>query len=176
VTTVIPDLEVWGVYDRGVPNSERIALKANSHVPLSDFALSLGIAGKNNSLVPAPDHFLWLGRTVMDVGWVIVYTGKGDPIVTTEEHTKEPMQVLYWGKDDVVFTSPAVKVALLRVSQVGMDAGDKNIAEYLARKKKPDANDLLLKWLSENPPAKLSDAQQLLSLLGQNIPDSEDKS
>ena len=137
MTAPRPALELFGIYDRGVPNKERIALKVNALVNTADYAVILGVAGANGTIIPARDQFLWLGRTVVDVGWVFVFTGPGDPMVTTESNTKEPMHAIYWGKPNVMFTIPEARAALVRLGPIQVWSGDQTIEQYRARKNVP---------------------------------------
>ena len=138
-----PDLELFGIYDRGIPNKERIALKVNARVNTGDYALILGVAGANGTILPARDQFLWLGRTIVDIGWVFVFTGPGDPVVTTEVNTKEPMHAIYWGKPNVMFTIPEARAALVRLGPIQVWTRDQTIDEYRARKIPPREPSLL---------------------------------
>lgn len=106
-----PNLEIFGVYDRGVPNSERVVLRSNSHVDLSQFFIFLGVKVplRSDMVFPIPDEFLWLGRGIIDPNtWVFVYTGRGEPGITTEITTKEPVKSLYWNKNSVVLDNVEV--------------------------------------------------------------------
>lgn len=124
------ELELFGIYDRGVPNRERIVLRAHRPVDLSNYALLLGIRGKHGSIVPAPDQFQWLGATrVEGPAWVFVYTGPGQPTVTLETTTKEPAHSIYWNKPSVIFTDPQLIAALVYMSPVQIWAKDKTLAD-----------------------------------------------
>lgn len=112
-------LEMYGIYERGVPNAERIVLRAHQPVDLSRYGLILGLTGRDNSIVPARDNFLWLGNIALgSPGWVFVYTGTGTPGPSIEVHTKEPLQVLYWDKAFAVFTEPSFTAALIQFGEV----------------------------------------------------------
>lgn len=115
MSSVHPNIELFGVYDRGVPNEERIVLRVNAATSLKDYFLVLGYTdGKaGNSIWPANDNFLWLTDINMDVpSWVFVYTGKGKPGISIEKVTNQPLQTLYWNKENVVLDNPNINPAL----------------------------------------------------------------
>ena len=96
-------LEVFGVYDRGVPNRERIVLRANRPIELTRYALLLGVEGRDQSFIPLRDEFLWLGtQFIATPGWVFVYTGDGQGGVSQETFTKDPIYMLFWQKPSVI--------------------------------------------------------------------------
>ena len=99
-----PELEIFGVYDRGIPNKERIVLRANLDTNLSTYCLVLGFTGGNpNIIFPVSDHFLWLGNIIAaQNSWIFIFTGPGTPAVTQEINTKFPVQNIFWNKRNVV--------------------------------------------------------------------------
>lgn len=110
-----PDIEIFGTYDRGVANKERVVLRVTAPIRLSNYFLFLGYTNPSypNNVWPINDQFLWLNDTIMQVpGWIFVYTGKGAPSITQETITKQPAQSLYWNKDNVVLTDPNVTPTL----------------------------------------------------------------
>lgn len=105
MSSIYPNIEIFGVYDRGVPNQERIVLRVNSPTSLNNYFLFLGYSSNQNenTVWPYTDNFLWLTGVNMDVpGWIFVYTGKGTPSISSEKITKQPLQTLYWNKESVV--------------------------------------------------------------------------
>ncbi len=119
MTIELENLEIFGVYDRGVPNSERIVLRANGPVDLSWYCLLLGIAGAEESLIPIRDEFLWLGRRTMESpGWVFVFTGAGQEGISQEKFTKDPIHMVYWHKPNVILENKEIIPALIMISSV----------------------------------------------------------
>lgn len=115
MSSVHPNIEIFGVYDRGVPNEERIVLRVDGAVALSQYFLFLGYTdGQNGKIIwPYPDNFLWLTDINLNVpSWIFVYTGKGTPCISTERTTNQPLQTLYWNKDSVILDNPNVNPAL----------------------------------------------------------------
>lgn len=123
-------LELFGVYDRALPGKERIVLRVNEPVSLAPFALLIGWQTSEGGIVPLNDQFFWLGPRDINVpGWVFVYTGSGNEILSTETGTGEPLQALYWGKRSVVFTSPMVIPALIQIADVDIWRRDRGVGE-----------------------------------------------
>lgn len=152
-----PDLDIFGVYDRGVANKERIVLRVNRPVDLSQHFLFLGVRGPMNSEVvfPIPDQFIWLGNGILDApSWVFLYTGKGTPTVTRETNTNQPLQYLYWNKTQVALNHPDIIPVLIHSDQLLIGNKPNQSIEDLNKPKWPNTED----WA------------QLLSLIGQKSP------
>ena len=110
----ILELQIFGVYDRGVPNAERIVLRPLIALDLANYALTLGVRTPRGAW-PTTDHYFWLGSYLIEPpSWIFVYTGPGRPKVTHESQTKEPVHVMHWNKPEVVFQNPDVVPVLLR--------------------------------------------------------------
>lgn len=113
-----PQLEIFGVYDRGIPNAERIVLRANRAVDLTNYAVLLGF-DQNNSVFPFTDNFLWLGAKTLSVpSWVFIYTGQGKESVSQEIHTKDPVHALYWEKPTIILSNPQIVPVLVQLANV----------------------------------------------------------
>lgn len=119
------DLEMFGVYDKGVPNLERIVLRVNNTVDLTNYAMIVGFKGTDKSLYPAQDFFLWLGNTtVVGPAWVFIYTGTGKPTVTREKITGHPIHSIYWNRPNLIFSDPNVSPALVRLGETQIYSGE----------------------------------------------------
>ncbi|MDO8989000.1 MAG: hypothetical protein Q7U91_05140 [Sideroxyarcus sp.] len=117
----INELILHGVFDRGVPNQERIVLKTQGHLNLAAFGL-LVTAKQYGATFPLPDHFFWFGETLLDAGtWVYVYTGPGLTRMTQTMQTNEPAYVLHWNRDNVMFHQEALFPALIRIDAAAID-------------------------------------------------------
>jgi hypothetical protein len=138
----IEDLELFGVYDRGVPNAERIVLRANAIVNLGCYAVGLGVKSENGMASPIPDQFLWLGEMYVDKGaWVFIFTGKGTPALTKELNTGGPMHVMYWHKDAVVLTHDLIVPMLYRFDGVRVGIGLQQVLQAAELSKGPSGNE-----------------------------------
>lgn len=101
---LIYELGIVNVSDRGVPNKERIYLQAKTDLQLGNYLLSIGYPIGNQKVYPAFDQYFWFGNeTVSANTWIIVYTGPGQPKVTSMANaTKDPVLVLHWGKPQTI--------------------------------------------------------------------------
>ena len=147
-------LEIFGTYDRGVPNLERIVLRANQPLKLSPYCLLIGFHVEGKALFPIPDQFLWLGSLQLEVpSWIFVYTGPGEPGISQEAHTKDPVHTIYWGKESVLFGNPEIVPGLIRVESVEIDNKPPRSVQELIKKAEEPTTDLaqLLAYLATNP-------------------------
>src|SRR3979490_348041 len=90
----IVTLKLHGVRDRGVPNLERVVLRAWEFTPvdLGRFFLTLGWQSPDGAGAVPFDTFLWLGETQIQPNqWLFVYTGLG----TTRTSTTKGGENLY---------------------------------------------------------------------------------
>jgi len=117
-------LELFRVEARGVPNQERIYLKANQRVSLREYLLLVGVQLPDKTAFPHPNQVLWLGNDTLDAGtWLIVYTGSGQRIVTFLRDTREPALVLYWGRPTVLFADNGFVPVLTRFEMSSVQMG-----------------------------------------------------
>lgn len=111
------NIEIFGVYGRGVPNKERIILRAYAPLDLKNYALILGYELPGDTVLPYPDNFLWLGPSVVEIpSWIFVYTGSGRNGLTQEVNTKDPVHNIYWNKDEVLLSDHRVLPTLIRIN------------------------------------------------------------
>jgi hypothetical protein len=112
----IPEIEYWGIYERGVPNAERIVFKPRIPLNLTSYAIIVGIESENRSLVPIHDsNFYFPEVIVYPPAWVFVFTCKGTTMVNVERTTKEPTHNLFWGRSQVVFGHSSLTAAIVRI-------------------------------------------------------------
>src|SRR5687767_1786851 len=95
----ITELSIVGVFDRGVPNNERIVLSANQDVNMGQYGLMLGIRGQPGWGTPIPDNLFWFGDGLASKNDLIfVYTGPGEPRASELPMLKAKAYVLHWGR------------------------------------------------------------------------------
>jgi hypothetical protein len=127
ILATINELTLVGVADRGVPNKERIVLRPTEAVGLSAFALIVVFLRDDQTAIPLRDYFFWFGDlTVAPPGWIYVYSGPGENSVSeigSTGQTKQPVHVLHWGKEHVLFNDDRVHPALVRLGGIGFGAG-----------------------------------------------------
>lgn len=145
-----PELEIFGVYDRGVPNLERIVLRANVAVNLRYYAVLLGYKAPYDTVYPIADQFLWLGAINIEVpSWVFIYTGLGTPGISQEQHTKDPIHALYWNKPQVIFSNADVVPALIRMDHIEIGNKEPRTVQSLITKTvRDDIAETIRKYLA----------------------------
>lgn len=123
--TVLPtafvtnELEIVGVYDRGVPNNERIALLAHSTVELGAYGLMIGVRGSLGDAFPIRDNLFWFGNGALNPGdWLLVYTGNGRSTVGSVANTSARFVTVHWGRMRTMFNSHETVPILFRVDHV----------------------------------------------------------
>lgn len=111
--------QMFGVYDPGTPNLERVVLRANLEVGLSSYFLVTGWQLTPDRALPLNADSFWFGKTSVLAGtWVVVYTGRGQQTFTTLGI--EPCLVLHWNKPTVLFSVPQVIPVLIRADSVAI--------------------------------------------------------
>lgn len=113
------ELTIVGVYDRGVPNRERIVLAANQQVNMGQYGLMIGIRGPEATAVPIRDNLLWFGDGLVNKGDLIfAYTGPGAPRVTPVPNNPERLITVHWGRSTVFLGDENLVPILFRVDAV----------------------------------------------------------
>jgi hypothetical protein len=115
----IAELQMFGVYDSGLANLERVVIRVLQQVNLGNFGLMLGIRGHNGSAIPIRDNLLWFGHGVVEANdWLFVYTAAGETTVTEVPSTNERIISLHWGKPATIFNGPEFLPILFRLDGV----------------------------------------------------------
>lgn len=116
----IEQLSIMAVLDRGVPNEECIAVKANEDVNLGQYGLMLGVAGgEGKGAWPQKDNLLWFGDGwIKKDDWLFVYTGTGRAHSTKGTKESETFYSVYWGREHTIFHAIRVVPILFRVDAV----------------------------------------------------------
>ena len=115
----ISELKVAGVFDRGVPNQERIVIHANQIVNMGQFGLILGIRQQGALAYPIRDNFYWFGDGYVNVGdWIFVYTGPGESLTSELPGGSGKLYSLHWGRNETILGLQEVVPILFRVDAV----------------------------------------------------------
>jgi len=115
----ITELFVVGVFDRGIPNQERIVVKANEKVNMGQYGVMLGVKGANGTAFPISDNLYWFGDGYVFKGdWVFLYTGPGKPKTSELPNTKDKLYTIHWGRNVTVLGDENVVPILFRVDAV----------------------------------------------------------
>lgn len=119
IVGLIQEITVYDVFDRGVPNQERIVLRINETLNLGRYGLMLGIRAENGSAFPLRDNLLWFGDAIVNRGdWLFVYTGPGEPKASPVPNGQENMYSIHWGRPHVILHNRDVVPILFRVDAV----------------------------------------------------------
>jgi hypothetical protein len=115
----IIELEMFGVIDRGLPNKERIMIRAAETVNLGQYGIMIGVQINNGVAVPIRDNLLWFGDIALRAGeWLCVYTSPGTPKISDIPNSDEDMISIYWGRTSVVFKNINIVPILFRIDSV----------------------------------------------------------
>ena len=111
--------ELLGVYDAGVPNQERIAIRARGYAELGRFFIGVGMRQPSPNLHPINDNTLWMGYGFVAPGdWIYVYTGTGTPRADSIPNQGNTIYTIHWGRTNVLFKSPELIPFIYRVDLV----------------------------------------------------------
>jgi hypothetical protein len=117
----LTELTVVGVYDRGVPNQERIVIFANLLANLGQYGVMLGLRAAGNSAVPIRDNLYWFGDGLINPGdWIFLYTGPGNATVTNLPNAQERLFSLHWGRPQTVLHNVGIVPILFKVDAVAI--------------------------------------------------------
>lgn len=115
----LTEIGLLGVWDRGVPNKERVVMQCHAGLNLQEYCLICGPTGATGSVLPSTDHFYKFPNIhVSPNSWIVLYTGGGQQFVAHKEDTGEPVHALYWGQELTVFSDPAWRAAILRIDGI----------------------------------------------------------
>jgi hypothetical protein len=120
IVQLIIELTIVDIADRGLPNMERIVIRANSVVNLGQYGIMLGLRGAATSnAFPIRDNLLWLGDAVLLEGdWLFVYTGPGEPKITGLPNTNQRLISVHWGRPQTILNHEALVPILFRIDAV----------------------------------------------------------
>jgi hypothetical protein len=104
------DISLHSVADRGVPNSERIALQVAATCRLSEYGIALGLEVGGSSPRPYVDScFFFASTPAVEPGdWVLVYTGLGESgVFDLPAPGSGKIYTYYWGRTETMFYHPS---------------------------------------------------------------------
>jgi len=115
----LAELRISGVFDRGVPNSERIVVSVHDSVNMAQYGLLLGIRGDQQIATPISDNFYWFGEGLVQAGELIfVYTGPGNPVNSTLPGSNTKTYSVHWGRKETVLGNLEVVPVLIRIDAI----------------------------------------------------------
>lgn len=119
----IVELQLYGVEDRGVPNRERVVLRAWDIGPvnLAQFVVTIGLRGvEAEGATPLFDGMFWFGEMqIKPKQWLFIYTGPGTRR-TSSTIDGDDLFVVHWGRPGVVFVPETIVPVLLRMDAVAI--------------------------------------------------------
>lgn len=119
----LPELKLFPVADRGIPNQERIPIQVLKPTDMGSFGLLVGMSFYHKVATPIQDHLFWFGDGLVNTGdWILLYTGSGTP--RTDDWATPPgskVYSLHWGRPTTMFANTSVVPILFAVQ--GVDVG-----------------------------------------------------
>ncbi len=119
----LPELELYAVADRGLPNSERIQILVRESTEMGQFGLMVGNSGPSGFAMPLRDNLFWFGDGIVNLGdWIFVYTGNGTPRI--DEWSSPPGSKIYtvhWGRNKTMFANSNIVPVLFKTGAVQVD-------------------------------------------------------
>ncbi|KZX59186.1 hypothetical protein A3709_16725 [Halioglobus sp. HI00S01] len=126
----ITELSLEGVFDRGTPNLERVAIRAEASLNMGCYGIMVGHVGPDGFMHPYHDNLFWFGDGIIRRNdWIYIYTGEGTHQNSEIEGTTNKLFSLYWGRQSTCFASPAIAPILFRVDAVATVTQPKNLPQ-----------------------------------------------
>jgi hypothetical protein len=162
----IDELVLEGVYDRGVPNRERIVLRPTQRIRLAEYIVTLALKLPGGLVRPITDNMFWFTEeiSIEPPYWVFLYTGPGETRFTTLLNTKEPALVVHWGRQATVLSSESIDPVIFHLE--GMLAPSAPSWEDLSQQ---------LNALMKNPPAESNTANLFSKVLHEALEEKQKK-
>jgi hypothetical protein len=115
----VSGLKLFDVFDRGVPNKERLVLRAITPIDGSRFGIMVGLLLGSGNAIPLFDNLFWLGNgTVNTDEWILIFTSAGTATTYIDEPSNSRVHQLYWGRKKVIFHNPDLVPMLFHVPRV----------------------------------------------------------
>ncbi len=102
------EIDFWGIYERGIPNSERIVFRPLIPIELGRYFVAVAVRQPDGQACASmfDNAFFFPDVVVEPPTWVIIYTGRGKSKVTIEPYTRDPVHALFWQRDVTIFNAP----------------------------------------------------------------------
>ena len=121
----IAELQLFGVFERGQPNKERVVLKPTITVDIGNYAVMVGARTPTagNLIVPLRDHMFWFGSAFLTPNdWLFLYTGHGTPSRLPSPDQSGHLYICYWGHDQTIFHDAQIVPAVVRFNGIMIEA------------------------------------------------------
>ena len=124
----MPELSLLGVADPNIPNKERIVIKTQENISLSDYGIIVGYKNDQDIVIPLREHYFWFGNIEIEASsWLVVYSGPGQFQRTRLSETLELAYTLHWGKQYTVFSDPNLVPIIIKMSTILIGESVKSI-------------------------------------------------
>lgn len=128
----LQELKIHGVYDRGVPNKERIVITVEETVDMGQFGLMLGARTQNAMAMPIADNMFWFGDGIVQKGDILfLYTGPGQATKDLIPNSLSSFYSLHWGRKNTVLANPAIVPILFRIDAVHIPFDPPDVPQYM---------------------------------------------
>lgn len=115
----LTEMNIVGVYDRGVPNQERIVINVRQTLNLGQYGVMLGIKATDGFAFPVRDNLFWFGDGLVFQGdWLFIYTGPGQARTSPVPNTSETLYSIHWGRPTTILNAKELVPILFRVDAV----------------------------------------------------------
>src|SRR5579871_4264633 len=111
-------LSQLGLYDAGVPNKERILLRATEAVNLSQFCMIIAHRTQAQNVVINNNLYWFPDTPVAPPCWIVLKTGEGQDKVERHPVNGQPIHFFYWGRKTTIFNSPEIIPILVQVNSI----------------------------------------------------------
>lgn len=113
------EIKIVGVFDRGVPNQERIVLNVIETVNLGQYGIMVGIRAAEGTAFPIRDNLFWFGDGLVNQGdWLTIYTGPGKAQTNQIPNSESKLYSIHWGRDTTILGSKEFSPILFRIDAV----------------------------------------------------------
>lgn len=129
----IQEIQLFGVFDRGIPNKERVVLRPTIALDIGNYIVVLGasVPGPSELVTPLRDHMVWFGSGQLSQGdWIFLYTGHGTPSRFPTAGGKGQILTTYWKHDQTLFHDAQFVPVILRLSGLLMEARPTPAAQH----------------------------------------------
>lgn len=120
IVTELTEFSMHPVFDRGVPNLERIPIQVRQQTAIGQFGLMTGSVTQPGFAIPMIDNLFWFGDAIVNPGdWIIVYTGNG--IARTDDWNNPPGSKVYsvhWGRNKTMFANTNIVPILFKTNSI----------------------------------------------------------
>jgi hypothetical protein len=124
----ITEFTIAGINERGKPNQEHIAIRANQTLNTGQYGVMLGHKPLGQTQAhPMRDSLFWFGDAILNEGdWIFLYTGPGNAFISDLPDGKK-LYSTYWQKPHTVFAASETVPILFKVEAVQLGGQPLNV-------------------------------------------------